>query len=138
MTIYSVIHSVNIPMPGTKVGTVESMAHGTNVTPVLVKLTLTIFVEVGGFTVTRSTQGDDMYFKYEEEDGMLGRSSKEHQCIGLMRKGRSQLDQDGRGRLMCIFFLLWVTTKLICHISAFYILAFYYTNCIIGIAGKLF
>lgn len=47
-TIYSGIHSGNVPVPGTEPGAAESMTHGTDATPVLMKLTLTIFVEVEG------------------------------------------------------------------------------------------
>lgn len=46
LTIYSIIPSVNVPVLGTELGTGESMTHSTDMIPVLMKLTLTIFKEV--------------------------------------------------------------------------------------------
>lgn len=48
LTIYSIIPSVNVPVLGTELGTGESMTHSTDMIPVLMKLTLTIFKEVKG------------------------------------------------------------------------------------------
>ena len=69
---------MNVAVQGTELGTGESMTRDTDLIAVLMKLTLPICVEAEG-VYCEQEHAVGYILTYEEEDGMLGGSFKEHQ-----------------------------------------------------------